>query len=370
MAKLKIARVGGGEQQEYLTWMAAIGQTMLEEVGVVDVNPASARRFGAQFGMPPYGSVEDLARYHDPDLWVVATPAGTHLEIVRRIVGTLGCRRKRIGIYLEKPAELTHERLDEMLDLARDAGVLMTHGLDRRYAPGLRRLAHLVRDGYLGDVTRVDSTWMLSDGIPARGAFTRQSVSGGGPGMDLGPHKLDMSLYVLAGQPVTAVSAVTQSSLARLGGSGRRIDPANVDVEDTFDARFHVGETAAGPRLVRALWSWDSPVEGQVFKFEVHGTEGFAALEYRQYEKHVTLIPVARRFDGAEIPVDDVDPTSLQAWRADNLRQLVAAVVAARQGREPHMLIKEHEVRNVLVALGAAYESAAQRGQLVAVPPR
>ncbi len=88
----------------------------------------------------------------------------------------------------------------------------------------------------LGVATYVQATWERARGVPGRGLFTNLAASGGGAGIDLGIHVLDLAWWALGCPQPQWAGAVTSSELAKtteVYGYGN-YNRAQFEVEDTI----------------------------------------------------------------------------------------------------------------------------------------
>lgn len=131
------------------------------------------------------------------DLAVVASPAGTHLAIVREAA------RRGIDVVVEKPLEARLDRAVGLVAVARDSGVGLAVCFQHRAKPAGRALRSLVGNGALGTFTggAVTVPWWRPQSyydVPGRGSYDRD---GGGVLITQAIHTLDLFLAV-AGPPV------------------------------------------------------------------------------------------------------------------------------------------------------------------------
>ncbi len=85
---------------------------------------------------------------HDPEIEaiVIASPSGRHVELIRRAA--------HFGkhIFCEKPVAFVPQAIEEVVDAVASAGVQLQVGFNRRFDPGVCRLAEAVRSGELGEL--------------------------------------------------------------------------------------------------------------------------------------------------------------------------------------------------------------------------
>ena len=91
-----------------------------------------------------------------PDIVSVATPTPTHASICRELVSAPDPPR---AILCEKPAASTLEEAGQVVELAKEKGVLLVVMHMRRYANNMRNLRDFLRAGGIGDLRNV-SGWL------------------------------------------------------------------------------------------------------------------------------------------------------------------------------------------------------------------
>lgn len=110
----------------------------------------AAKRAAETFGIPDVvDSLEALAAHPEVDLVVVLTTAPQHEKAVRAAIAA------KKNVYCEWPLSTQVSTSEELLRLAKEAGVSTVVGLQRRFAPHNRYLTHLLRDGYVGKLRSV-----------------------------------------------------------------------------------------------------------------------------------------------------------------------------------------------------------------------
>lgn len=77
------------------------------------------KRRGRRFDCDWYADTERLLDEAGPDVLIVCTPSGAHLE------PTLAAAERGIDVVREKPLEITTERIDEMIAAADEAGIAL-----------------------------------------------------------------------------------------------------------------------------------------------------------------------------------------------------------------------------------------------------
>lgn len=240
VAGLRVAVVGYGMAGR-LIHSPLIDQAGHRVAHVVTGDPG--RRAEAAADRPGVRLHEDLAALLAadddlPDLVVLATPTGHHVEHALAVIGA------GLPVVLDKPLALDEAGARQVVEAAERAGVPLTVFHNRRWDDEQRALVALLATGVLGEVHRFERRWERWRPEP-RARWRELAVgSGGGLLLDLGSHLVDAAMQLFG--PVASVYAELRSLTT----------PAE---DDVFLALAHTGGTtshlwagslagAAGPR--------------------------------------------------------------------------------------------------------------------------
>jgi predicted dehydrogenase len=209
-----------------------------ELVGGVDLSARQRVAFAKRFGVLTFETLDELLG-GGVDVVLVCVPNAAHAELTIKALdaGAL--------VLCEKPPALNALQARQMATAAernlprlrarfpKATGNLL-YGLVYRHmlAP---YLSFASREA-LGQVPFVNASWERARGVPARGLFTNLAASGGGAGIDLGVHVLDLAWWALGCPRPIWVGALTSGELARttkVMGYGP-YDSAKFEVEDTM----------------------------------------------------------------------------------------------------------------------------------------
>jgi UDP-N-acetyl-2-amino-2-deoxyglucuronate dehydrogenase len=265
------------------------------------------------------------------DLAVVASPANTHLDIVREAAA------RGIDVVVEKPVEVRLDRAEELVRVAADAGIGLAVCFQHRAKPAGRALRALVDSGALGTFSggSVSVPWWRPEAYfaePGRGSYARD---GGGVLITQAIHTLDLFLSVVG--PPVRVRAET----------GRALAP--MEAEDTVTGVLDYGSGRLVP-----VYATLAAYPGRDEELSVSGTAGTAVLGATGLSRHsATGVEVLVADEGASTAVD---PSAMPtAWHRALLED---AVDAFRTGRQPLAGGASALVTQRVVA--AMYRSAAE----------
>ena len=192
-------------------------------------------------------SIEDMLRDTSIRLVVVATPSYAHFE------NALQCLRAGRNVLIDKPFTLTSDEAQQLIDEARERGVLVTAYQNRRWDGDFVTLKQVLASGELGRVVTYESHFDRFREAPRLDVWRESGVRGGGILYDLGPHLIDQAT-ALFGNPETVAASV-------------RIDREDGVTDDAFDIMLKFSRVTA---LLRSTLT--AAAKGP--RFVVHGTKG------------------------------------------------------------------------------------------------
>jgi len=296
-------------------------------------HPDKAARLAGRYGGQAYGDLDRFLAHRPMDAVIVGTPSGLHAEHAR------AAARHGLHVLVEKPLDVTTERIDALLAECERAGVKLGVIFQDRAAPHLVWLKRLIAAGALGTPivasARVkwhrpreyyaDSTW--------RGTWT---LDGGGALMNQGIHSVDLLLWLLG--DVERVYAATRTALH------------SIEVEDTAVACLEFAGGAIG-----TLEAATSAFPGMPRRVELTGSEGTIVVE------HDHVVSVQLRTPPEPPPQSDgsANPSATSPVVSDirgHARVLEDFVSAIRTGATP--LCDGHEGRRSVELVEALYRSA------------
>ncbi|KAF5557209.1 transcription co-repressor GAL80, partial [Fusarium phyllophilum] len=139
-----------------------LGRSKYQIVALQNSSLQAAKNAIAHYNLPPetkaYGTPEDLAADKDVELVVVATRVDVHHS------SALPSVKAGKDLYVEWPLAQDVKHARELVDAAREKGVKTIVGLQGRYAPPIKKLREIVKEGrigkisIIGDITNFKST--------------------------------------------------------------------------------------------------------------------------------------------------------------------------------------------------------------------
>jgi len=163
-------------------------------VAVGSRSPETARAFADRHGIPrAYGSWSDLAADADVDVIYVATPHAAHHD------AALTCLTAGRAVLVEKPITLDRAGAQRLVEAARTHDRFLMEAMWMRCNPAVRRVAELVADGAIGEVTSVQADFGVAGPFPPEHRMRARAL-GGGALLDLGIYPISLA-HLLLGVP-------------------------------------------------------------------------------------------------------------------------------------------------------------------------
>jgi predicted dehydrogenase len=154
----------------------------------------AAERFAATHAIPrAHGSWQALAEDPDIDVVYVATPHPAHYAATKL------CLDAGKAVLCEKPFTLDRPSAAALVDLARSRDLFLMEAMWTRANPAIRRVAELVADGAIGEVTSVYADFGLQGPFEPTHRL-RALELGGGALLDLGVYPITLA-HLLLGVP-------------------------------------------------------------------------------------------------------------------------------------------------------------------------
>ena len=258
MSIRRIALVGAGVIGRHHARVIAQLPDRLELAAVVDVVTDRAEQIVAEFGGKPFASLTDALVGTGVDVVVIATPTGLH--------GPLAIEALRAGkdVIIEKPAEITTARTDEIIAAQRASGRLVAVISQHRFDPSTEVAVAAIANGELGRLTSgiASIDWWRGqtyyDSGDWRGTW---ELDGGGALMNQGVHPVDL-LVATMGRPVE-VFAYT-GTLAH----------ERIEVEDVA-----VGVVRFESGALGVLHATTAAYPGMSARLQVHGDRGSVVID-------------------------------------------------------------------------------------------
>ena len=322
MEKIKTGIIGFGRVAgHHLGRMRETG--LFDMVGVCDITE-SRREAAEAEGLKATDDLDEFLGW-DIELVLITTHSSAHYADALKVAAA------KKHMLIEKPMALTGPDAEEMVQAARDNGVMLTINHSRRYNDDYRMVKHAILEGAIGEIVSIENRTMgarpaVGYGVPDYNQQWRvTAAAGGGTLLDFGPHWVEQIVDLMSGHKVVSVFADVRHT--RWG-----------DSDDLFDITM-VFDNGVRARAAKADISYYS----LPYKWVVLGTEATLVCSSGR-DAEVTIYGEG---GSQEVRTDAVERKDLHVNIAHHLREGEALIVTP-----------EHGLR-VMQVLHAARESGA-----------
>jgi predicted dehydrogenase len=162
-----------------------------------------------------FGDYHDLLAVKDLDLVVVCLPNNLHAQV------SIEALNAGHNVLCEKPMATTVNDAEAMVEAARANQRILSIAMNFRwqyFGPDAFHLKKLIADGELGEIYYIRAHYLRRMTFPFTG-FERwnlsQEESGGGVLIDLGPHMLDLAMWLVDDYSALRVNGFTHNGLTQ-----------------------------------------------------------------------------------------------------------------------------------------------------------
>lgn len=321
MEKIKAGIIGFGRVAGgHLRTMRETG--LYDVVGVCDITE-SRREEAVAEGLRATDNLDEFLGW-DIELVLIATHSAAHYADALKVAAA------KKHMLIEKPMSLTGPEAEEMVQAAKDNGVVLTMHHNRHYDRDYCLVKHAVLDGAVGEIVSLENRTMgarpaVGFGVPDYNQQWRvTAAAGGGTLLDFGPHWVEQIIDLMSGHKVVSVFADVRHT--KWG-----------DSDDLFDI----------------VMVFDNGVRARAAKADI----SFYSLPYKWVVLGTEATLVCERGGGGEVTVygEDSEEVRTDAIPRENLHANIARHL--REGEEL-IITAEHGLR-VMQVLHAARESGA-----------
>jgi predicted dehydrogenase len=205
---------------------------------------AAARQSATEYKiLAAFDSVAAMAASPEVDAVLVTTPNSSHL------VDVLTAIDAGKHVLCEKPLAMNAEQCRQMVEAARNRGVILGVAHVFRFNDSVRKFRELVNAGQIGKIifARSEFSFLAGPSHPRKWLYD-VSIAGAGPIFDIGIHCIDTLRFVLNDE-VTRVSASAAS------------DERSGDVESAASLTLEFSSGTIGTVLVSYRAEYRTPLE-------------------------------------------------------------------------------------------------------------
>jgi predicted dehydrogenase len=316
-------------------------------VAIADPDAARLQEIGDKFGVSRrYPSGERMLQEGDLDVVSIVTPNKLHKPL------TIAALEAGCHVLCEKPMAMSADEARQMLAVSRRVGKRLMVNFSYRFTEQSMALKRQIDAGALGEVYFARTVWHRRRGLPGLGGwFGQKALSGGGPLIDLGVHRLDLALWLM-GYPMPVW--VLGSTYNAIGSGLARERGVEFDVEDLAVGlvRFENGATLE----IEASWAANIR-EAELMETRLFGTQG-GLVQRNVDETYKFEAEMYLERDGSQFDV------KLHSY-TQPVKSAMVHFVDSILNDTPHIATGE-EGLVVMEILDALYESA-ERGQPIRI---
>lgn len=198
---MKVGILGAGSIAETMTkTIANMEDVEVSAVGAREYDRAKA--FAKKFEIEKaYGSYEDLVNDSELDLIYIATPHSHHYKHTKL------CLEHNKNVLCEKAFMVNANQAQELFDLAKEKGLLLTEAIWTRYMPSRAMIDEVIASGAIGTPTSLIAN--LGYNISHVERMLKPELAGGAL-LDLGVYTLHFASMVFGNDVKKITSAVSK----------------------------------------------------------------------------------------------------------------------------------------------------------------
>jgi len=286
------------------------------------------------------------------------TPPTVHADV------SLAAIRAGKHVFSEKPLAPTLELADEIVEAAREAGVLVGCAPSTFLGGPLQTLRKLVDDGWVGEPRAATAFFSFRGGEYWHPHIDPFYAKGGGPMLDIGCYLISTLINVFG--PASRVAAISKrysDSRPRPNGTPGLDD---IKVEVATHAAGTI-EFASGP-VVTMLTSWEMWASRLPF-IEIYGTQGTVSVPYDDVWGAPPIVRRGELGDLAYIPTKPGGGTWCVAPATHNneAHRAVAIADMASAIRDGTPFRASHELAYHTLEIMLAFDESSARHEHVAI---
>ena len=339
MKELRVGVVGMGMGRNHV--QSFQGHPGSHVIAVADPDETKCTEVADKNNVPNrYATAEEMLEKEELDIVSIATPNKFHRPLA------IAALERGCHVLCEKPMAMNAGEARDMLAAAERADRRLMVNFSQRFTPQSQALKNEMDKGTLGEIYFARTVWLRRRGLPRFGGwFGQKALSGGGPLIDLGVHRLDLALWLMGYPKPVWVMASTYDHLARelADREGKQFDVEDLAVGFI---KFENGATLG----IEASWAGHIK-EKELMHTRLMGTKG-GLVQYNLNEGYEFAAELFTERDGVRY---NMTPHPPYPPCPGPMEHFVDAIL----NDTPHIATGE-EGLVVMQLLDAIYESAAK----------
>ena len=253
--KLNVGIIGVGRIGKVHTMSINNHLPEVKVKAVTDIFVDQAKAWAEEAGIEKvYDSYQDLLADPEIDAVLVCSSTNTHAEI------SIAAAKAGKPIFCEKPVDLSVQKVEDVITAAKEAGVKLQIGFNRRFDHNFRKVKELIQSNVIGDLQILKIT--SRDPGPPPIEYVKVS---GGIFMDMTIHDFDMARFLTGSEAEEIYVAGAVMVDPSIGEAGD-IDTALITI------RFKNGVICTIDNSRKAAYGYDQRVEAFGSKGKVETT--------------------------------------------------------------------------------------------------
>ncbi|MFC1581920.1 Gfo/Idh/MocA family protein [Planctomycetota bacterium] len=236
----------------------------VEVVAVADLSQERLDKVKAEYNVPrTYKEGEEMIRKEDLDIVGIATPNFLHAPL------SIKALKAGAHVFCEKPMAINVREAEQMEKTAREKKKVLMIDFSYRFSDLSLALREQVRTGVIGTPYYARTVWHRRKFFPGFGGwFGQKKLSGGGPLIDLGVHRIDLALWLMGSPRPLSVLGVTYDKLVKDMTKGKK---SKFDCEDLALGMIKLENGIT--MLVEISWGLHGKND-EYMRTEIYGTKG------------------------------------------------------------------------------------------------
>lgn len=237
-------------------------------------NEAKATEMAVPLGAAVYTDYSELLKDPNVDAVSICTRTDMHCSMA------VAAAEAGKNIFLEKPMAMNATEAKAILEAVYKNDVIFMLGMLNRFRTEAQIITQRRESGQMGEIYHADTRWIRRRGVPTNPWFSQKELSGGGAGIDIGVHAIDLAWYLMGCPEPVSVSAIAHS---RIGNASAR-GTANWGVSVPSTGPIDVEEAAVafvrfeGRKSMTVTVSWAINGSEEDFNLKLYGTKEGASL--------------------------------------------------------------------------------------------
>lgn len=305
---------------------------------IADLDLARAASQAKKYNVSGSGSVDELLAHPDVEIVVNLTIPAAHAEV------DLKCIAAGKHVWSEKPYAVTREEGKQVIEAAKQAGVLICVAPDTILGGGIQTGLRAIKEGKIGKPLTAITMFQAPGPELWHPSPEFLFAKGGGPLMDMGPYYLS-TLVAIFGPVARVTGTGSLAKHTRVIATGPKAGtefPCEVPTHVSALLEFESGASA------QSTFSFESGMVRMGF-VEVNGTEGTISM------------PDPNHFDGenkllsGENEATEIPLTGKTYGRGAGVLEMAQAIREARPVRIPGEIA--FHVLDIMLSINEAIES-------------